>query len=170
MLFLASQGIVFKNEKDVIEFSELSSELESIYAKAKVCEDGINCLTLDPELSNLLKDSRDYEILLWAWKGWHDQTGPKMRHIYARTVQLNNKAAKENGYKDLSEQWMEDFEDDEFEVKYDELFFRIKPLYEQLHAYVRRKLRQVYGSNYPSNHNPKLIPAHLLGFSPKQLS
>ncbi|RNA14455.1 angiotensin-converting enzyme-like [Brachionus plicatilis] len=163
MLFFAAQGIIFKDEKDVIEFSELSSKLESIYATAKVCETESNCLTLDPELSSLLKDSRDYEKLLWAWKGWHDQTGPKMRHIYARTVEINNKASKENGYKDLSERWIEDFEDDEFEAKYDELFLRIKPLYSQLHAYVRRKLKGVYGLNYPENHDPKLIPAHLLG-------
>lgn len=168
MIFLSSQGIIFKDENDVKEFSELSNKLESIYATAKVCDKNSNCVTLDPELSNMLKESRNYDELLWAWKGWHDQTGPKMRQIYARTVELNNKAAKENGYKDLSDRWIEDFEDDEFEVKYDELYFKIKPLYEQLHAYVRRKLKGIYGSSYPKDHNPKFIPAHLLGYSIKK--
>ena len=118
---------------------------------------------MDPDLTKVLKDSRDYDELLWAWKGWHDETGPKMRSIYAKTVEINNNGARENGYKDLSERWIEDYEDDEFEKKFDDLFNEIKPLYQQLHAYVRRKLNGFYGKHYTSDHDESLIPAHLLG-------
>jgi peptidyl-dipeptidase A len=76
---------------------------------------------------------------------------------------LQNKKAREMGYKDLSEVWIEDFEDPNFEENYDDLYAQIKPLYEQLHAYVRRKLKTFYGKHYPSTHNDSLIPAHLLG-------
>jgi peptidyl-dipeptidase A len=145
-------------------YSNLKSQLESIYATAKVCEtNGNGCVSLDPEITEIMTKSRDYDRILWAWKGWHDATGPKMRHTYTKIVENQNKGAVFSGYTDLSERWLEDFEDDDFEAVMDGLFAEIKPLYEQLHAYVRRKLAGVYGSKYPANHNPKLIPAHLLG-------
>jgi hypothetical protein len=40
---------------------------------------------------------------------------------------------------------------------------QIKPLYEQLHAYVRRKLRDLYGPEKISREAP--LPAHILGKS-----
>ena len=42
-----------------------------------------------------------------------------------------------------------------------ELFDELKPLYEQLHAFVRRRLKQQYGDSvFPASGH---IPAHLLG-------
>jgi peptidyl-dipeptidase A len=120
-------------------------------------------MSLDPEITGLLKSSRDYDKILFAWKGWHDATGPKMRSIYTRIVDIYNRGAVNSNYKDLSERWIEDFEDPDFEAIMDDLFEQIKPLYEQLHAYTRRKLAQLYANKYPTSHNPKLIPAHLLG-------
>jgi peptidyl-dipeptidase A len=142
--------------------------LESIFAKAKVCLTATPnanepCLSLEPDLTEIMEKSRDYNELLQAWKGWHDATGPKMRHIFAQTVELQNKAAVQNDYTDLSEEWIDDFEDENFEQNAQDLFERIKPLYDQVHTYVRNKLEVVYGSNYPLDHDAKLIPAHLLG-------
>ena len=121
------------------------------------------CLSLEPELTKIFTESRDYDELLYAWKSWHDVTGPKMRHPFAQTVSINNKAAKENGYKDLSENWLEDYEDKDFENKMDKLFEQIQPLYLELHKYVKRKLDEKYGANYRPNHDENLIQAHLLG-------
>ena len=41
------------------------------------------------------------------------------------------------------------------------LYNELKPFYQQLHAYVRRKLYNIYGSDYINLEGP--IPAHLLG-------
>lgn len=111
-----------------------------------------------------MQNSRDYDELLWAWTGWHNESGRKMRSIYAQTVAIKNQAARDNNYKDLSEYWISDFEDDKFEKKAAKLFKQIKPLYQKIHAYVRDKLESFYGSHYPKTHDPQLIPAHLLGF------
>jgi peptidyl-dipeptidase A len=145
--------------------TNLSSQLETIYGTAKVCmpNDSSKCVPLDPDLTNTLTNSRDYDELLWAWKGWHDATGPKMRSLYTETVTLQNKGARDSNYKDLSERWIEDFEVKNFEEIVDNLYVQIKPLYEQLHAYARRKIDSFYGAHYKSSHNPKLIQAHLLG-------
>lgn len=147
--------------------SKLSSKLESIYATAKVCRNKTNgeeeCLELEPGLTSVMQNSRNYSELTWAWKGWHDASGKKMRSIFAQTVEIQNKAARDNNYTDLSDYWIDDFEDPNFEANAADLFAKIKPLYQQVHTYVRHKLDQVYGSNYPKWHDPNLIPAHLLG-------
>ena len=78
-------------------------------------------------------------------------------------VEIQNRVARYINSTDLSERWLEDIEQADFEKTMDDLFAEIKPFYEQLHAYVRRKLFKLYGDKYPANHNPKLIPAHLLG-------
>jgi len=52
---------------------------------------------LDPELSDILAKSRDYEKLEWAWKAWRDATGPKMLPLYTKLVDKMNDAALDNG-------------------------------------------------------------------------
>ena len=120
-------------------------------------------LSLEPGLTTLMRDSRNYTQLKRAWLGWHSESGGRMRHIYTNTVRLNNKAARESGYADLSESWIEEFEDDSLEATMDGLLHELRPLYEQVHAYVRRRLEQVYGRFYPADHKSTLIPAHLFG-------
>ena len=86
-----------------------------------------------------------------------------MRKIYTETVKLENKKAQENGYKDLSDLWIEDFEDKHFEENMDQLYLEVLPFYKNLHAYVRRILFKTYGQHYPSTISKSSIPAHLLG-------
>lgn len=42
-----------------------------------------------------MANSRDYNTLLRAWKGWRDETGKKIRTQYAEYVQLNNEGVRE---------------------------------------------------------------------------
>jgi peptidyl-dipeptidase A len=121
------------------------------------------CLSLEPDITNIMFKSRDPNLLLAVWKGWHDATGPSMRHIFTQTVEIQNKAAAQSGYSDLSQQWIEELEDEHLEAKAQALLDQIKPLYDELHAYVRGKLEKFYGQSYPRDHDPRLIPAHLLG-------
>ena len=56
--------------------------------------------------------------------------------------------------------WFTSYEDPKFNEKVMNMFKKLKPLYEELHAYVRYKLSQ----KYPGRFDPKgLIPAHLFG-------
>ncbi|KAK3605974.1 hypothetical protein CHS0354_019652 [Potamilus streckersoni] len=53
------------------------------------------------------------------------------------------------------------YESPTFENDVRDLFLELAPLYENLHAYVRRKLKQYYGADkFPSTGH---IPAHILG-------
>lgn len=44
-----------------------------------------------------MAESRDYDELLFAWKGWRDAAGKVLRQDYKRYVELANKAATLNG-------------------------------------------------------------------------
>ena len=44
-----------------------------------------------------MSTSRDWEELEWAWKGWRDESGKKMRNQYEQFVGLLNEAAVLNG-------------------------------------------------------------------------
>ena len=64
-------------------------------------------------------------------------------------------------FSDAGLYWRSWYDTDTFEEDLRELFNQLKPLYEQLHAYVRTKLKEKYGaSRFPSTGH---IPAHLFG-------
>lgn len=56
--------------------------------------------------------------------------------------------------------WFTDFEDPKFNEKVISLFNKVKPLYKELHAYVRYKLVEKYPHRFNASGG---IPAHLLG-------
>lgn len=53
------------------------------------------------------------------------------------------------------------YESPTFRFDIEDAWSQIRPLYEQLHAYVRRKLRDLYGPDKISRKAP--LPAHILG-------
>lgn len=59
-----------------------------------------------------------------------------------------------------AEAWLDEYEDPTFEQQLENIFEEIRPLYQQLHAYVRHALRAKFG-DLVSETGP--IPMHLLG-------
>jgi hypothetical protein len=64
-------------------------------------------------------------------------------------------------FKNAAEYWMFPYESPTFRYELEGVWDEIRPLYEQLHAYVRRKLRDLYGPDKLSRKAP--LPAHILG-------
>jgi len=62
---------------------------------------------------------------------------------------------------DASEMWKFPYESSSMRFELEDVWEQIKPLYEQLHAYVRKKLRDLYGPERISREAP--LPAHILG-------
>ncbi|PKI06777.1 peptidyl-dipeptidase, partial [Shewanella sp. 11B5] len=143
------------------ELASIASELNGLYGKGKYCFADGRCLT-QPELSNLMAESKDPAVLLEAWQGWREIAKP-MRPLFEREVELANQGAQDLGYADLSELWRSqyDMEPEAFSAELDRLWAQIKPLYDSLHCYVRGELNQQYGDDVAPKTGP--IPAHLLG-------
>ncbi|KAH9498640.1 hypothetical protein Btru_007070 [Bulinus truncatus] len=149
------------NQTKIRQLEDAKLEMQSIYGKAKVCLKSGQCLSLEPELTQLMAESRDYDELLAAWKGWRDVTGPKMKKNYTEYTELYNEAIRLSCFKDGGEYWRSWYDSATFQEDIAQLYSQIQPLYEQLHAYVRRKLKGIYPKDkFPASGH---IPAHILG-------
>jgi len=148
---------------EAAEMTKLAAGLESAYGKGKYCPEGEGkkCLNID-EITRIMASSRDPKQLLDVWQGWHS-IAPPMKKDFARLVEITNKGARELGFADTGALWRSgyDMPPEEFSREVDRLWEQVKPLYVQLHAYVRWKLREKYGPSVVPDNGP--IPAHLLG-------
>ena len=144
-----------KNQTEFKESEKLGSELSKIYSTAKV---GNN--SLSPQLVNIMANSRNYDELLQAWWSWRNESGRKMRDIYRRFVELKNKGARENGYADRGQAWRGGYEVENLGDIVEKLWNDLRPLYLEMHAYVRYMLIKIYPGKVLEN---DYIPAHLLG-------
>ena len=144
------------------EVTEIASRMEGAYGKGKWCPPGKDkCLDIE-DLTRLMASSRDPNELRDAWAGWH-QIGRPLRKDFTRFVALSNQGARELGFKDTGALWRSkyDMPPDDFAREVDRLWAQVRPLYLQLHAYVRWKLREKYGDQVVAASGP--IPADLLG-------
>ena len=145
------------------ELTRLVASMEGAYGSAKYCPKGATgdaCLDVE-KITEILAENRDPARLQEVWDGWHSTATP-LRKDYARFVQLSNKGAAALDYSDTGAMWRGkyDMPPDAFAAELDRLWEQLRPLYVSLHAYVRSRLHDKYGSIVPEN-GP--IPAHLLG-------
>ena len=115
---------------------------------------------LEPQLTDLMAQNGNYDDHLWAWQAWHNGVGRQLRPLYLRYVELKNKQARLNGYADYGDQWRQKYETTEMETIVADLYAQVEPLYKQLHAYIRKKLYDVYGPSRIDRRGP--LPGHLL--------
>lgn len=152
-----------KNDAERAELTKIAAGMEGDYGKGKYCPEGDKgkCLFL-PELEQILASSRNPEELKKVWVGWHQIAVP-IRKDYVRFVELSNKGAQEMGFADTGAMWRSkyDMEPDAFAAEMERLWQQVKPLYDSLYTYTRRKLSEKYGKEVVSEDKP--IPAHLLG-------
>jgi peptidyl-dipeptidase A len=145
------------------ELAGIASKLDGMYGKGKWCGPGGKGPCRDLlALEEVMARSRDYNALLEAWVGWHTISQP-MRPMYSRLVELSNEGAREIGFSNLGELWKfgYDMSPADFEKETERLWSQVKPLYDDLHCYVRSRLVKRYGPEKVPADGP--IPAHLLG-------
>jgi len=147
---------------DAAEMARLGAGLDADYGRGRYCNPTpTNCRNLD-DFEHVLADSRNPDSLLDAWRSWHTIAVP-MRDRYTRFVALSNAGARAMGFADAGAMWRAgyDMPPDSFVVVVDKLWQEVRPLYVQLHAYVRRRLVARYGAKLvpPAG----MLPVQLLG-------
>ena len=132
------------------ELAQIASQLEGDYGAGKYCKSESDCKSL-PELEDILAQSRDYDELLDAWRGWRT-ISPQMRKPYARFVELANEGAREFGYENLARCGAPatTCRPQTFEAETERLWQQVKPLYDELHCYVRAQAATKYGDKVPA--------------------
>jgi peptidyl-dipeptidase A len=150
-----------RDPKSQTELTELAAWLEATYGKGKYCPPGKECLDLEA-LERVMAESRNPDVLLETWKGWH-AIAPPMRPRYERFVTLANEGARTLGFADMGALWRANYDmpPDAFAAEVERLWLQVRPLYESLHAYVRRRLGEKYGPKVVPPDGP--LPAHVLG-------
>jgi len=146
--------------RQTTELSRITTGLQADYGRGTYCKTPDHCLQIT-DIERILATSRDPAELLDAWQGWH-RISVGMRDRYARFVTLANAGARGFGFSDVGVLWRSgyDMPADSFAVEIDRLWTQLKPLYLQLHAYVRARLAGRYPNLVTAN---GMIPAHLLG-------
>ena len=150
--------------KQAAELAEIATHMGSLYGKG-VCttvKGKEQCKDIE-YWSKLLQKTRKPAELLATWKTWHDAVGHSERDLFVKYVELANTGARAIGFKDVASLWKSNYDmpEDAFGADVDRLWNQVKPLYDQLHCYTRRKLNQTYGDKVVSKTGP--IPTHLLG-------
>jgi peptidyl-dipeptidase A len=144
------------------ELTGIVAEIQGMYAKGRYAPRGRK-ESLDLEaLSKILRESKDPAEMLDVWTGWHRISRP-MKAGYTRFVALGNQGARDAGFGDLGEMWRAKYDQtpEEFSRTVEGLWQQVAPLYTELHAYVRRRLRETYGDDAVPKSGP--VPAHLFG-------
>ncbi|XP_072016666.1 angiotensin-converting enzyme-like [Amphiura filiformis] len=158
LLYIGDSAL--EDDQDLMDLTNIITKMDSRYSKGKVCLKK-KCYNFEPDLVRILAESRNYAELYWAWDGWRDEVGKPAREDYKEYVRLKNKAAIANDQSDAGAYWRSWYEVDDLKADVLKLYNELKPFYEQLHAYVRRKLYNVYGSKYINLEGG--IPAHIFG-------
>ncbi|XP_055372268.1 angiotensin-converting enzyme [Condylostylus longicornis] len=157
-------GYAILDDDDFKDLLENLSKMETNYAKVKICAhlNRTKCdLSLEPHIQTIIVRSRDPEELKYTWTQWYDAAGKPVRKNFEKYIELKTKAAKLSNYTSGAEEWLDEYEDETFEKQVEDVLTDLKPFYEQLHGYVRWRLRQKYGDLHVSEKGP--IPIHLLG-------
>ena len=150
-----------QDEAKSAELAKIASELGGMYGKGTYTTKAGEKLSLG-EMTAKMATSRDYDELLEMWQGWRT-ISPEMKPLFERQAQLGNEGAQGLGYKDLGAMWRSNYDmpADDFAKELDRLWGQVKPLYDDLHCYVRSELGEKYGEDKVPQDKP--IPAHLLG-------
>jgi peptidyl-dipeptidase A len=151
--------------KEREEIAKLATSMEADYGKGKACPDSGKhkgkCLPIG-EVEQVLATSRDPEEMKELWESWR-AVGAPLRQRYTRFIELQNKGARELGFKDMGAMWRSNYDmpPEEFAAEVERLWKQVRPLYESLHAYIRSSLVRQYGNQAVTKQG--LIRSDLLG-------
>jgi len=160
------------NEEDFEVYQTAIQNMIRTYSTTKVwSQDGAKAMELDPDIDEILYEQSQiatpaaFEIQKYYWANWHKKVGRACKKDFEEFVEVSNKAAVNNGYKDTGDSWKGWYEDDQFEELADRIWGELKPLYSKLHAYARKVLssKDHYGSDLVNHEKKAPLPANILG-------
>lgn len=137
-------------------------EMENIISSTKLCEyaNRSKCNVQYRQLYNIMTESTNSEELKYYWLQWHNAVGEKLKSKVIEYIELMNEGAQLNNMRDMRDVWNYLYDTSDFQYLLKKLWDKFKPLYLNFHAYIRFKLKTVYGNMIQDK---GLIPVHLVG-------
>ncbi|EEC03200.1 angiotensin-converting enzyme, putative, partial [Ixodes scapularis] len=99
-------------------------------------------------LVQIMSISENYEERRYYWQQWRRVAVEPSRKQFLDLLQLLDVEAKLNGFNSTTEYWIYEYEWETFHGDLESLWELTKPLYEQLHAFLRNGLVLKYRAKY----------------------
>jgi peptidyl-dipeptidase A len=143
------------------ELATITTRMSSAYGRGRGTLRGQPINGSDIEAA--MGTNRNPEELAEMWTSWHANVGAPLAQDYARMVVLANDGARELGFANVGELWRSNYDmtPQQFSALTEQLWQEVKPLYDELHCYVRARLNEHYGDAVQPATGP--IRADLLG-------
>ena len=143
------------------ELATIVTRMSSAYGRGRGTLNGAEINGSDIEAA--MGTNRNPAELAEMWTSWHDNVGAPLGDDYARMVEIANAGARELGFADVGALWRSNYDmtPQEFSALTEQLWQEVKPLYDELHCYVRAELSDHYGATVQPSDGP--IRADLLG-------
>lgn len=169
---ISIEGVNALGDKEYREYNKILSTINKVLTTVDICETADQkspCILKYTDLPSTVVNTRDPKKLFNLWKNWRNVAGKNLTTQFERLIELNNKAAELNGFKNAGQMWMSPFDLStrgskqviDLMAEVDKVYTQIEPLYKQLHAYIRRELAGIYrDEKIVTRDGP--IPTHLL--------
>ncbi len=143
------------------ELATIVTRMSSAYGRGRGTLNGQEINGSDIEAA--MGTNRNPAELTEMWTSWHNNVGAPLGADYARMVEIANAGARELGFADVGALWRSNYDmtPQEFSALTERLWQEVKPLYDELHCYVRAGLNAHYGDAVQPANGP--IRADLLG-------
>jgi len=135
-------------KQDFQEYQDIDSNMTQIFDTARICpyknqhcDFATQGLQFNQDVKTIFTESRDYHELFYVWSAFANATRRKQRKLSNRFADLANNPSNLKGIRD---NWLRDYESPSFRADCKDLLNQVKPLYDELHAYTRFNLSQIY--------------------------
>ncbi|CAJ0563408.1 unnamed protein product, partial [Mesorhabditis spiculigera] len=168
--YVSFEGMSALSEKDHQAYTSAQDHVNQQVSETVTCEKDIKpCGLKKSDISSMFTADKDAEHLKYLWTAWIKNVA-RLRPQYKKLLDLSNTAAKLNGFADGGAMWRSAFDLSnkntppkfDLKVKAQEIYDKVKPFYQQLHAYMRRQIAGIY-KNPAGLTKDRPIPAHLFG-------
>ncbi|KAE9413115.1 hypothetical protein Angca_010133, partial [Angiostrongylus cantonensis] len=146
-------------------------QLNRVASEVTVCDKDLPppCTLKKIDMESIFHNEKDASRLSHLWISYLTELA-REKSTYRTLIELTNKGAKLNGFRDGGAMWRSAFDLSgkntsqvfDFKAQIEKIYAMIEPLYKNLHAYIRRQLAGIYGNPTGLSKNGP-IPAHLFG-------
>ena len=95
---LANMGDSLLDDESFMFIKSAIDSMQEVYAKTKIpsYQDASIMMSLEPEITEIIKNSRDPEEMKYYWTQWHDKVGTRNKKAFFKYAEIRNEAAQLN--------------------------------------------------------------------------
>lgn len=144
---ISIEGVNALEDTEFQEYNQILSSINKVFTAVDICETSDQktpCFTKYTDLSTIIAGTHDPQKLLNLWKSWRNTVGQNLTKNFERLIQLTNKAAEMNGFKNAGQMWLSPFDlstrttkqEIDLMAEVDKVYLQIEPFYKQVNTFL----------------------------------